>query len=109
MPDSTDVDDQKRQALEMRSPRTGLPDAIVTNGPATGVIVVVALYILRSVGVPGSHDRLRTIYIESWARVKRLSLSGRIMLRLADRFIIQWESLRPATNGRGEYRGVLVE
>lgn len=109
VPQQGDLTKEQWDALVQRRPKIGLPDAILTNGPATGVIVVVAAYVLRFLGRSGSRDRLRVIYVESWARVRRLSLSGKIMLRLADRFIVQWEALLPATRGRGEYIGVLVE
>ena len=87
------------------SPR---PDLIITNGPGTGVIVVLASYILRFLRHPGTQGRMRTVYVESWARVKRLSLSGRILLPFVNRFIVQWEALMEATGGKGEYLGVLV-
>ncbi|KAI0205700.1 oligosaccharide biosynthesis protein Alg14 like-domain-containing protein [Astrocystis sublimbata] len=66
------------------------PGVIVTNGPGTGflfLLVARALKLIRY--VPGS--RMRTIYVESWARVKSLSLTGRLIrkFRLADVFIAQ--------------------
>lgn len=84
------------------------PDIILTNGPATGVIVVLASLVLRFVGLGGSKHGMRSIYVESWARVKRLSLSGRILLRLVDRFIVQWDSLKIATGAKAENLGCLV-
>lgn len=101
------------------------PDVIITNGPATGVIVVLASLIMRFFdiadvecegrgGALSEEGRglvggdMRCIYIESWARVKRLSLSGKMLLRVADRVLVQWESLEEITKGKGEYRGVLV-
>ncbi|KAI9734746.1 MAG: UDP-N-acetylglucosamine transferase subunit [Claussenomyces sp. TS43310] len=84
----------------------GTPDIVLTNGPATGVIVVLAVLILKFFGMQGTGE-MKTIYVESWARVKTLSLSGRILkLGLTDRFLVQWEALK---EGRAEYRGVLVE
>ncbi|KAL2355533.1 oligosaccharide biosynthesis protein Alg14 like-domain-containing protein [Cryomyces antarcticus] len=86
------------------------PDLILTNGPATGAIVVLAALLLRFFDVGGAHSRarMRTVYVESWARVGRLSLSGRLLLRVVDRFVVQWERLVDVTRGRGEFRGVLV-
>ncbi len=83
------------------------PDLIITNGPGTGVIVVLAAVLLKYAGLRGSHGKLRTIYVESWARVKGLSLSGKILLRMVDRFLVQWASLQ-RVGRRAEYRGVLV-
>ncbi len=54
----------------------------------------------------GTRGKLRSIYVESWARVKSLSLSARIITTLgaADRVLVQWEHLA----GKGEYRGCLI-
>lgn len=127
------------------------PDIILTNGPGTGVIVVLASIILLffdlagpSVSLPrskkavkyadasasgspsspsqsllsptnstGAHStgQMRTIFIESWARVKTLSLSGRLLKPFVDRFLVQWPQLveKEGTGGRKvEYVGSLV-
>ncbi|KAI9866911.1 MAG: UDP-N-acetylglucosamine transferase subunit [Pleopsidium flavum] len=86
---------------------TRYPDLIVTNGPGTAVCVVLASVILRFFALRGTHGKMRTIYVESWARVKRLSLSGRILVGVVDRFLVQWEGLK-GVGGRAEYIGVLV-
>ncbi|HYW73830.1 MAG TPA: PssD/Cps14F family polysaccharide biosynthesis glycosyltransferase [Pyrinomonadaceae bacterium] len=36
---------------------------------------------------------IRSIFVETFARVKEPSMSGRIMYRIADRFFYQWQSL----------------
>lgn len=91
------------------SPASALwyPDLIITNGPGTAVCVVYASVILRFVGARGGCGKMRSIYVESWARVGALSLSGRLLLRIVHRFFVQWEALRGA-GGRAEYIGVLV-
>jgi hypothetical protein len=75
-----------------QQPHPGLryPGVVVTNGPGTGflfLLVARALKVIRV--VPASH--MRGIYVESWARVKSLSLTGKLIrkLRLADLFIVQ--------------------
>ncbi len=83
------------------------PDLILTNGPGTAVCVVLASLILRFLAVRGTDGKMRTIYVESWARVRRLSLSGKILLGVVDRFLVQWEGLQ-GVRGRAEYIGVLV-
>ncbi len=83
------------------------PDLVVTNGPGTAVCVVVACLLLRILAVHGTTGKVRTIYVESWARVRRLSLSGRLLLPCVDRFLVQWEGLK-GVGGRAEYIGVLV-
>lgn len=90
------------------------PDLILTNGPATGVLVVLAAFILRFFGAADA--QLRSVYVESWARVGGLSLSGRVLegLGLVERFLVQWEKglegegggvERVGGGGRGKRRG----
>jgi beta-1,4-N-acetylglucosaminyltransferase len=70
------------------------PDLILTNGPGTGVIVILASIILRFFGFYGqSSGHMRTIFIESWARVRTISLSGRLLRGCVNRFIVQWPQL----------------
>lgn len=98
----------------------GHPDLILTNGPATSLILLLASTLLRyfaflpflssrspTSGGPET-GQMRAIYVESWARVKRPSLSGRIIVwcGLCDRVLVQWKGLED--RGWGEYRGVLV-
>lgn len=88
--------------------KMGYPDLIISNGPGTGVIVIMASLLLRFLNLPGTHGKMRTIYVESWARVRRLSLSGKILLRVADRFLVQWQTLAKELGPKVEYIGVLV-
>ena len=71
---------------------TGYPDLILTNGPGTGVIVVLASLLLLVAGLAPSGS-MRSVYVESWARVKGLSLSGKILRFLAGRVLVQWRGL----------------
>jgi beta-1,4-N-acetylglucosaminyltransferase len=87
------------------------PNLIITNGPGTAVMVVLASYILRFLDLwntgankPGT---MRTLFFESWARVKDVSLSGRLLVHLVDRFVVQWPALK-GYGGRAEYSGWLV-
>ncbi|EXJ71577.1 uncharacterized protein A1O5_05385 [Cladophialophora psammophila CBS 110553] len=97
------------------------PDLIVTNGPGTGVIVFLASIILLFFGFSGpsaagsgekfaQSGQMRTIFIESWARVRTLSLSGRLLNPFVDRFLVQWPQLSVGEGkGRGaEFVGSLV-
>jgi beta-1,4-N-acetylglucosaminyltransferase len=82
-------------------------DIIITNGPGTGVCVVLASIILRFFFVRSSS--MRTIFIESWARVRTLSLSGKILKYFVDRFVVQWPQLvRIQGADTVEYAGPLV-
>ncbi|EDO33531.1 predicted protein [Nematostella vectensis] len=57
------------------------PDLILCNGPGTCVPVCIAAVLLKA---------------KSVCRVKTLSLSGLIMYRLADHFMVQWQKLQDA-------------
>jgi len=91
------------------------PDVLITNGPATAVICIFAAYILKFLGLAPA-NKMKTVYVESWARVKTLSLSGKVLLHLGicDKFLVQWETLAIAINGTGarrkaEWVGFLVD
>lgn len=86
------------------------PDVILINGPATATILVFTSIVMRFLNVRGclTRFRMRTIYVESWARVKRLSLSGRLLSHVVDRFLVQWPQLEKAAGSRARYIGVLV-
>ncbi|CAG8778243.1 14293_t:CDS:1, partial [Acaulospora morrowiae] len=50
---------------------------------------------------------IKLIYVESFARVRTLSLSGKLLLRFVDRFIVQWPYLEQKYP-QAEYKGILV-
>lgn len=113
----------------------GYPDVVLANGPATAVCVILAARILRvfrylvalspfktssaaksrsgRTGDTPSDFQLRTIFVESWARVTTLSLSGKLLLPFVDRFLVQWPGLEGRTPWKGarktEYVGALVD
>jgi len=91
------------------------PDVIITNGPATAMMVILASMILRFFGLAPVW-KMKTIYVESFARVNSLSLSGKLLLNLGfcNAFLVQWERLATMINGTGarkkvEWKGFLVE
>ncbi|MCJ1420278.1 UDP-N-acetylglucosamine transferase subunit [Xylographa parallela] len=105
------------------APPLTYPHLILTNGPATATVLVLAALLLRLCpsfllpffGLPCTAGTMRCIYVESWARVRRLSLSGRLLVAggMCDRVLVQWEGLaREGWRGRGwgrrEFRGTLV-
>jgi len=51
--------------------------------------------------------RIRVVFVETITRIKRPSLTGRIMYRLTNEFFYQWESLRPYFP-KGRFGGPLV-
>ncbi|KAH0536086.1 hypothetical protein FGG08_007013 [Glutinoglossum americanum] len=86
-------------------PQHQYPDLILCNGPGTAVCVIFTSLLLKYFGVRGTKGKMRTIYVESFARVRTLSLSGKILRWCCDRFLVQWKGLK---GGGREYLGVLV-
>ncbi|MHA1239121.1 MAG: PssD/Cps14F family polysaccharide biosynthesis glycosyltransferase [Candidatus Odinarchaeia archaeon] len=60
------------------------PQVIIGNGPALNLPIFYAGKILGK----------RLIYVESVCRVYRLSLTGRLLLKIADLFFVQWKELK---------------
>ena len=80
------------------------PHVIVTNGPASGFIVSLVAHSLKLFYLVPK-NRLKVVYIESWARSKTLSLTGKLFLwtGIADKFCVQHETLAKLTGA--EYMG----
>lgn len=73
------------------------PDAVITTGAGVGVPF---LYVARIFGK-------RAIYVESLARVDRLSLSGRLVYPVATDFFVQWPELSERYR-KGRYVGAIM-
>jgi beta-1,4-N-acetylglucosaminyltransferase len=74
------------------------PDILLVNGPGTCVPIVIHAFISKC------FMSNRIIYVESFARVKTLSLTGKIVYPFVDRFIVQWPDL---VSDKTEYIGKL--
>jgi len=79
------------------------PDIVLVNGPGTCVPIIVGAVILR-VFYGSGYPKL--VFIESFCRVKSLSLTGKLLYPIADRFIVQWPDLC-ASYHRAEYLGAI--
>jgi len=66
-------------------------------------MLCIAVYINKFLGLAAP----RVIYIESFARVEALSLSGKLLYPFVDRFIVQWQQLAEKAK-RAEFHGLLV-
>ena len=73
------------------------PDAVITTGAGVGVPFV---YAARALGK-------RAIYVESLARINRLSLSGRLVYPVASHFFVQWPELADR-HRKCRYLGAIV-
>lgn len=70
------------------------PHVIVTNGPGTGFIVGLMAHILKVLYL-APEDRLKIIFIETWARTHELGLTGKLFrwTGITDLFVVQSETL----------------
>jgi beta-1,4-N-acetylglucosaminyltransferase len=76
------------------------PKLILCNGPGTCVSICYSAFLLRLLGV----CQPTIVYVESFCRVTSLSLSGRLIYPVADKFIVQWPELTSKYD-RAEYLG----
>jgi beta-1,4-N-acetylglucosaminyltransferase len=65
------------------------PDLVLTNGPGTCVPIAYTAWALKILGIKDC----RIVFVESVARVKSLSLSGKLLYPIADKFLVQWPGL----------------
>lgn len=79
------------------------PELLLVNGPGVSISIAYMILIFNYLGLLNCH----IIFIESFCRVQSLSLSGMLMLPIADRFIVQWEELTKKYP-RCEYLGILL-
>ncbi|CBQ69363.1 conserved hypothetical protein [Sporisorium reilianum SRZ2] len=82
-----------RPLLQRLSQSTGgkgshglLADVILMNGPGTCVPIVASVYLLRILALRSP----KLVYVESFARVKSLSLTAKLIRPFVDRFVLQW-------------------
>jgi len=67
-----------------------ISDILILNGPGTCFVLCIAAYLNKFFGL----QTPLIIYVESFTRVNSLSLSGKLIRPLADRFILQWPEPR---------------
>ncbi|KAK8618560.1 hypothetical protein V6N13_132548 [Hibiscus sabdariffa] len=81
------------------------PQVVLCNGPGTCIPLCVIAFIFKVIGIRWSS----IFYVESIARVKRLSLSGLLLykLQIADQFFVQWPQLQ-RKYPRAHYVGCLM-
>jgi beta-1,4-N-acetylglucosaminyltransferase len=65
------------------------PRVIICNGPGTCVPLCLIGRVFRLMGICST----KILFVESFARVTNLSLSGKILYHVADKVVVQWEEL----------------
>lgn len=76
------------------------PQLIICNGPGTCVPLAISAFIFRVLGIVDT----RIFFVESFCRVDSLSLTGKLLYFIADRFVVQWPQLLTKYK-RAEYLG----
>lgn len=79
------------------------PDVILCNGPSTCVPICLVAFALKLFNY-NMHNKI--VFVESFCRVKTISLSGKILLYLSSLFVVQWPQLISISN-RISYYGKL--
>lgn len=82
------------------------PQLILCNGPGTCVPICLIAFVFRLTAI-FSH-RTRIVFVESYCRVRTISLSGKILIWLADLFVVQWPQLQLKYNKSVRYYGRLL-
>lgn len=97
----------RKTSTKAKTPLT-YPNLIVTNGPGTGFIVCLVAFVLRMLYIIPA-DRCSVLFIETWAHVSTLSLTGKLFYysRIADLFVVQHEQL--AKNTGQKYIGEVAK
>ena len=78
------------------------PNLVVTNGPGVAFPIVFIGYFLKVILILAE---FKIIFIESFCRTKSISLCGKIVEPLCDRFIVLWKNL---ANKKREYLGKIL-
>lgn len=75
------------------------PDVVISTGG--GEIAIPFCYIGRLLGA-------KVIYIETLARVTTRSVGGKLVYRIADLFLVQWETLLKQYGKKAQYWGSVI-
>ena len=78
------------------------PNMVVTNGPGVAFPILFIGYILRILMIL---CEFKIMFIESYCRTKSISLCGKIVEPLCDRFIVLWKNLK---SKKREYLGKIL-
>jgi beta-1,4-N-acetylglucosaminyltransferase len=78
------------------------PNMIVTNGPGVALPLCYTGFILKNLLL--LHE-FKILFIESYCRTKSISLAGKLIQPISDRFIVLWKEL---ANSKREYLGKIL-
>lgn len=75
------------------------PDVAISTG--SGELAIPALVMAKWFGI-------KTIYIETWTRVREPSTAGKVLYYFSDVFLVQWPDLLPRFGRKARYLGGLL-
>jgi len=65
------------------------PDLVLCNGPGTCLPIVMVVFLLRILGMADGN----VVFVESFCRVHNLSLTGKLLYPIVDKFVVHWPEL----------------
>ena len=74
------------------------PDTIISTGSEIAIPAFIIAKFLK----------IRTIFIESWCRVKTKSGTGKIVYPLSDLFLVQWPELLELYGEKAKFEGAVI-
>jgi len=74
------------------------PDLIVSTGSEIAIPVMILARFIK----------IKTIYIESWTRIKTKSGTGRILYLFSNHFLVQWPDLVKKYGKKARYEGAVI-
>ncbi|KAF9437153.1 RNA helicase [Entomortierella beljakovae] len=80
---------KRLSCLSKQSVNAKMKSVLLMNGPGTCFALALAVIGARMFGVPDDQTP-DLVFIESFARVKTLSLAGKLLYPLCDVFLVQW-------------------
>ena len=71
------------------------PELLICNGPGTCLPIIFWTFIWKVLGLGFffKHESTKIIFVESFCRVTSLSLTGKLVIFVVDRFLVHWEEL----------------
>ncbi|KAM6455078.1 UDP-N-acetylglucosamine transferase subunit ALG14 isoform 2-T2 [Liasis olivaceus] len=88
--DSDKMSEEKIRCFEQKRAGKYSDSLVLCNGPGTCVPICISAFLLKILGL----KKVTIVYVESICRVENLSLSGQILYRFSDYFIVQWPALK---------------
>ncbi|MEN6554373.1 MAG: PssD/Cps14F family polysaccharide biosynthesis glycosyltransferase [Methanobacterium sp.] len=74
------------------------PDIIISTGSEIAIPAFIVAKFFRK----------KTIFIESWCRVRTKSTTGKIIYYISDEFLVQWPKQLKIYGNKAKYRGAVI-